>query len=207
MAEEKNSFLFWTSLLLVGGTAIWIIDKRVGNQKSNNNNVEALATQSYTNAATQAGMPYSLDLTKVITIQNPSGLLITVGGIVYNDSTGKWSNLMLRKLSDGYYLYSGNVAYVYDLNTGAFIKTVPFTQSQINSINGSVNAATAAGMPYSIDPTKAIGGKYLSYTYAMASPDCNGCYIFQGVNDNCGYYYAPDGSFIRVFNPNDNNAM
>ena len=170
-----------------------------------------------TNDATKAGMPYSLDLTKIINI--PNGMSSNGGGIVYN--YGQWSNNLLKKNGDGYYLYGGSTndgsykPYIYDLNTGAYLGTVvAYTSASLEEAQSSAKAAQIAGatasqkagMPYSIDMTKFspyTSNSYMNYTYLGNNMDAF-YMLFKGINDNLIYCYSMnDGSWVRTYDPND----
>ena len=159
------------------------------------------------NDATKAGMPYALDLTKIAPTQNK--ISATEFGIVYN--VGQWSNNVLRKNSDGYYLITNAVpcgtAFIYDLNTGAFLKEMadpnchPFQPQQVNVFQ-DVNTAILAGMPASLDLSKVtLNSSSMFYTLPDGTKlsinhigDDGSYWIYKDTNQYS--YNAKTGAFV-----------
>lgn len=116
MDKKKLGYILVASTIVFG--CIYIYKKNniyVGNSAKND--------------PTKAGMPYSLDLTKIINVKRYIGGDFPQNALSYNDDAGKYKNNLLVKKNDGYYLYSGNISYLYDLNTGAFLRTSMIEQT------------------------------------------------------------------------------
>ena len=129
MDKKIIGYILVGCVIVFGGIIIY-------NKNRNNSYIRgglSPANASNYNDAVKAGMPYSLDLSKIQQVMGYAGgddIAPThpTGEIHYNDNTGKWRNNTLQKKNDGYYLCDMIVGgqytwYVYDLKTGAFLRT------------------------------------------------------------------------------------
>ena len=213
MDKKILGYFAIASVIVFGG--IYLYNKNKNNSYIKGGTIPS-PDVSKVNHATEAGMPFALDLTKIITVSN-NGLALPASlgfGIVYN--VGDWKNNTLEKKVDGYYLCNMIVGgrptyYVYDLKTGAFLKTwvdpnyIGHDTAPNFTVSKDPNTAILAGMPASIDISRVtLNSSSMFYTLPDGTKlsinhigDDGSYWIYKDANQ---YNYDPKtGAFIMSY--------